>query len=134
LAAEPISDWTGPEHLPGAALSRDIASGEKVEAELDQFISKRHRDRVTTEGERAVEEFWRETERRVEAARRAEEGQSRLRASQVKVVIARGAAEMGWSTKFETDYGLAWDHGREVWTDSGGFAYDDGKGVCDAEL
>jgi hypothetical protein len=48
----------------------------------------------------------------------------RLRASQVKAVIAEGAAEMAYSTRFETDHGLRWDHDREVWTDDSGFAYD----------
>ncbi len=50
----------------------------------------------------------------------------RVRVDQVKAVIARGAAEMVYSTRFETDYGLRWDRDREVWTSStdGGFAYD----------
>jgi len=38
--------------------------------------------------------------------------------------ISRGAADMAWSTRFETDYGLRWDHERQVWTASDGFAYD----------
>jgi hypothetical protein len=42
----------------------------------------------------------------------------------VKQAIARGAKAMAWSTRFETDYGLKWDHGRRVWTGSDGFAYD----------
>jgi hypothetical protein len=41
--------------------------------------------------------------------------------------IARGAADKAWSTRFETDYGLKWDHERQVWAASDGFAYD-GKG------
>jgi hypothetical protein len=42
----------------------------------------------------------------------------------VKQAIARGANEMAWSTHFETDYGLRWDHERQVWTAQDGFAYD----------
>jgi hypothetical protein len=45
----------------------------------------------------------------------------------VKRVIARGAAEMAWSTRYETDYGLRWDHERQVWTASDEFAYDGDK-------
>jgi hypothetical protein len=48
----------------------DVARGEKVEAELDAFVSARHRKRVAEEGERAEEATWRESERRHEAARR----------------------------------------------------------------
>jgi hypothetical protein len=54
---------TAPEHLPGAALPRDIAAGEHVEHEIDAFISRRHRDRVATEGERQAEEHWKASER-----------------------------------------------------------------------
>ena len=46
------------------------------------------------------------------------------RVDEVLEALARGAAEKGWSTLFETDYGLKWDHKREVWTDSEGHAYD----------
>jgi hypothetical protein len=38
--------------------------------------------------------------------------------------IARGAVDMAWSMRFETDYGLRWDHERQVWTARDGFAYD----------
>jgi hypothetical protein len=38
--------------------------------------------------------------------------------------ISRGAADMSWSTRFETDYGLKWDHERQVRTARDGFAYD----------
>jgi hypothetical protein len=58
----------------------------------------------------------------------------RARATQVKEVkevIARGATEMAYSTRFETDYGLRWNYDREVWTGSDGFTYD-GKGMHDA--
>ncbi len=56
----------------GAALSRDISTGEKVEAELDAFISKRDKERRLSEGERAEEAAWRESVRRHDAARDAE--------------------------------------------------------------
>jgi hypothetical protein len=54
----------------GAALSRDIGAGEKVEAELDAFISRAHDQRVKAEGERDEEAAWRESERRHNARRR----------------------------------------------------------------
>lgn len=63
---------TGSEHLPGAALSHEIAAGEHVEMEIDQFISRSHDQRVKAEGERTVEEAWRESERREEVRRREE--------------------------------------------------------------
>jgi hypothetical protein len=50
-----------------------------------------------------------------------------LRVEQMKEVICKGAAEMVWSTKLETDWGLEWDHERKVWTCSDGFAYDGTK-------
>jgi hypothetical protein len=46
------------------------------------------------------------------------------RVKAVKQVIARGANEMTWSTRFETDFGLKWDRERQVWTTQDGFAYD----------
>ena len=55
----------------------------------------------------------------------------RLRASQVKAVIAKGATEMAHSTRFETDHGLRWDHDREVWTATDGFPFG-GKRTHDA--
>ncbi len=62
----------------GAALNRNLGSptapGEAVEHEIDQFIERRHRDRIRDEGERGEEAVWRESERHHEAARRAENG------------------------------------------------------------
>src|SRR5215211_2779506 len=46
------------------------------------------------------------------------------RAKQVMRVIHAGAAEMVWSTRCEVDYGLEWNHERQVWTASDGFAFD----------
>jgi hypothetical protein len=46
------------------------------------------------------------------------------RAKLVRQVIARGAAELAWSTRYEVGYGLRWDHERQVWTARDGFAYD----------
>ena len=48
----------------GAALSKDFAGTEKVETELDSFISRRHERRVATEGERDEEVLWAESARR----------------------------------------------------------------------
>jgi hypothetical protein len=38
-------------------------------------------------------------------------------------VIQAGAAELNWSTRYEVDYGLMWDHERGAWEASDGFAY-----------
>jgi hypothetical protein len=57
---------------PGRAIGREIGRGEAVEAEIDAFISKRHDRRVAEEGERQLEEAWRESERRYNARRREE--------------------------------------------------------------
>ena len=48
----------------------------------------------------------------------------RERVREVQEVVARGAAEKMWSTRFEVDYGLTWDHRREVWVDGDGHRYD----------
>ncbi len=45
------------------------------------------------------------------------------RVREVLEAIARGAADKRWSTRFETDYGLRWDHKRQVWTAEDGFSY-----------
>jgi hypothetical protein len=47
----------------------------------------------------------------------------RERAKQVMRVLHAGAAEMAWSTRYEVDYGLRWDHERQVWVATDGFAY-----------
>ena len=64
-----LGNRAGLRHLPGAALSRDISAGEHVEKEIDQFISRRHRDRLATEGERQAEETWAASERTYFACR-----------------------------------------------------------------
>jgi hypothetical protein len=46
------------------------------------------------------------------------------RVSQILEVIAKGAAEVAWSTRWDVDYGLQWDHKRRVWTAQDGFAYE----------
>ena len=50
----------------------DIAKISAVEAELDNFISRRHEKRIQEEGERPAEEMWAESERRYAARRREE--------------------------------------------------------------
>jgi hypothetical protein len=72
LTAMGLSNRTGSEQLPGAALSREIAAGEHVQKEIDQFISRRHDQRLKAEGEREGEAAWRESVRRYNA-RRSEE-------------------------------------------------------------
>jgi hypothetical protein len=54
-----------------------------------------------------------------ERAARAQEERAKL----VRHVIAKGAAEMMWSTRYEVDYGLRWDPDRQVWVATDGFAY-----------
>jgi hypothetical protein len=50
----------------GATLNRNLGSptapGEAVESELDRLITRRHDQRVKDEGERQLEEAWRERE------------------------------------------------------------------------
>jgi hypothetical protein len=46
------------------------------------------------------------------------------RVENVMDAIARGATEKAWSTYWEVDYGLVWNHEREVWVDGDGHAYD----------
>jgi hypothetical protein len=53
----------------GAALNRDISSVEKIEADLDNLIDRRDRERRRREGERDEEAAWKESERRVAKAR-----------------------------------------------------------------
>ena len=48
----------------------------------------------------------------------------RDRVEAVTGAIARGAKDKMWSTYWEVDFGLKWDHGREVWVDGDGHAYD----------
>jgi hypothetical protein len=55
---------------PGLSIGRDISRAEATEKEIDQFISRRHRDRVATEGERQAEESWKESVRQYEARRK----------------------------------------------------------------
>ncbi len=45
------------------------------------------------------------------------------RAKQVMRVLHAGAAEMAWSTHYAMDYGPQWDHKRQVWAATDGFAY-----------
>jgi hypothetical protein len=66
----------------GRALNRDLVPDvtkiEKIEGELDHLISLRDKKRRQTEGDRAVEELWREGERRAAAKRREENHRSLL--------------------------------------------------------
>jgi hypothetical protein len=55
----------------GAALNKDIVTGEKVGHELDAFVRKRDKEGRRTEGERPEEEARKESVRRYEAARDA---------------------------------------------------------------
>jgi hypothetical protein len=60
----------------GAGLNRNLGSptapGEAVEHELTAFIEKRDKQRRQTEGERATEVAWMESEKRYNARRREE--------------------------------------------------------------
>src|SRR5215216_4349919 len=72
-----IGNRTGAERLPGAALSRDLASasapGEVAEKQLDNFISNRDTQRRRDGGERSganeLERVWGEAEERAEEQR-----------------------------------------------------------------
>ena len=44
--------------------------------------------------------------------------------------IAKGAKEKMWCTRWEVDYGLRWDHRRQVWIAADGFAYDTPRGLA----
>jgi hypothetical protein len=65
----------GPVHTPGCTTNDerrlvDISRSEQVETDLDRLIQRRHDQRVQTEGERAAEELWAESERRYFARQR----------------------------------------------------------------
>jgi hypothetical protein len=90
---------------PGRDLAREMAAGERADAQIETFISRRHDRRVADEGERPAEEIWMESERRYDARRRAENGAA-------------------WSTRYDVEDGLRWDAERSVWTASDGFAFD----------
>ncbi len=64
--------------MPGVGIGRDISRGEMAEKGLDAFIEQRHAQRVWDEGERAIEDAWAESSRRVEARQKAETDRSRL--------------------------------------------------------
>jgi hypothetical protein len=56
----------------------DIAKGEVAEQHISAFISKRHSERVQTEGERAREELWQASVRRHNARLEDDERHQRL--------------------------------------------------------
>ena len=72
---------------PGRAIGREMAAGNRADAEVYAFISRRHDRRVTEEGERPAEEAWMGSERREAARRRAEN-----RAGWYFVALAPGGA------------------------------------------
>ena len=62
-------------HTPGNTAKDerkqvDISRSEQVETDLDRLIQRRHDQRVLSEGERAAEELWAESERRYFARQR----------------------------------------------------------------
>jgi len=63
------------DRAPARFISRDITKGERAEAELDAFITKREKERVASEGERRTEAAYRMYERRAQARREAERSQ-----------------------------------------------------------
>jgi len=42
---------------PGRAIGREVAGGERADAELDSFIARRHEQRQKSEGDRVTEDF-----------------------------------------------------------------------------
>ncbi len=57
---------------PGGTLSHEIATGDRADAQIDAFISKRDEKRRKDEGEQATEDLWKAATLRQEAARRRE--------------------------------------------------------------
>jgi hypothetical protein len=55
---------------PGAGIGREMAAAERADAQIDAFISRRHEQRVRSEPERALDEAWREADRRLDVRRR----------------------------------------------------------------
>ena len=47
----------------------------------------------------------------------------RHRTEVVMHTVARGAAEVSWSLRFDVDHALRWDHERQVWVSSDGYHY-----------
>jgi hypothetical protein len=60
----------------------------------------------------------------LESAPESADHDMRERTEQVLDAIARGASQRMWSTCWELDYGLRWDHNRECWVDGDGHRYD----------
>ncbi len=60
----------------------------------------------------------------LEAPDETAEREHQERVESVLEAIAKGAAEKMWSTYWEVDYGLRWNHKRQVWTAQDGFAYE----------
>jgi hypothetical protein len=56
----------------GQDLSREIASGDRADAQIDAFITRRDAKRRESEGDWTSEAAWREAERRLETRRRVE--------------------------------------------------------------
>jgi hypothetical protein len=81
----------------GAGLNRNLGSptapGESVEQELTAFIEKRDKRRRQTEGERATEVAWAESERRHNARRREEMRVARVEYHCGQVVRLRAVLE-----------------------------------------
>ena len=124
-------------------MGRQIVTGERAEAALSAFISRRDTQRRRDEGERATEApalvhvFDWTTDRllfsvlvwpSLESSARDADHVFRERVGEVLEIIGKGAAERAWSTYWQVDYGLRWDPRREVWTGSDGFRYD-GEGL-----
>jgi hypothetical protein len=80
----------------GAALNRDIATGEKVEHKLDAFIHKRDKESRRTEGERPEEEAWKESVRRYEAARDAHLRQECASTTQPRPSVTGPLSKLSW--------------------------------------
>lgn len=57
---------------PGQSLSRELATGDRADLQIDAFISKHHEKRRKDEPDRETEAVWREAERREVARRRRE--------------------------------------------------------------
>jgi hypothetical protein len=79
-----------------AALNKDIATGEKIEAKLDAFIRKRHKEGRHSKREQPEEEAWKESVRRHEAARVAHLRQECARYYTAQPSVTGPLSKLSW--------------------------------------
>jgi hypothetical protein len=97
-----LTDITKPsERRSIIEIAREARSAEAAEAEIERFISRRHDARVADEGERAIQDAWAESARRLAERERQQTLWDRLRYHQAmdravtkncEVIVARHRA------------------------------------------